>query len=38
MYPGPVDEQCELDHTSHEFDGDLGRLFVELRFWPSDNQ
>jgi len=24
--------------ASHEFDADLGRLFVELRFWSSDNQ
>jgi hypothetical protein len=37
MCTGPVDEQCELDHTSHEFDADLGRLFLDLSFWPSDN-
>ena len=24
MYTGPVDEQCELDYTYHEFDADLG--------------
>jgi hypothetical protein len=38
MCTGPVDEQCELDHTSHEFEADLGRLFLDLSFWPSDNQ
>jgi hypothetical protein len=32
MYTCPVAKQCEPDHTTNEFDADLGRLFVELGF------
>jgi hypothetical protein len=38
MYNGPVKNQCELDHTSDEFDADFGAFVYGTSLLALDNQ